>query len=147
MRNRIIRHGLLVAIALLALPLFACRWYNVTVLIPDFDSSQVEGLWFWQLSQETGEYVRDGRIVFADQTHTLDDGRVLLPYTLLREDGALVHDSLATVLRRDSSDPDRVTLKLQYATTDEPGMSPSYRVSSYNAAGDSALSAETAILY
>lgn len=147
MRNRIVRHALLVAVALLVLPLFACRWYGVTVLIPDFDTSQVEGVWFWRLSQDTGQYVRDGQIVFADQAHTLDDGRVLLPYTLLTNDGLLVHDSLATVLDRDSTNPDRVTLNLQYAALDKAGMSPSYRVSSYNAAGDSALSDETVVLY
>lgn len=147
MRNRIARHALLVAIALLVLPLFACRWYGVTVLVPDFDSSEVEGVWFWRLSQDTGQYVRDGQIVFEDQAYTMDDGRELLPYSLLTDDGILIHDALATVLARDSTNPDRVTLKLQYAAINKAGMSPTYRVSSYNAAGDSALSNETAVLY
>ncbi|HVP28122.1 MAG TPA: hypothetical protein VMW35_03050 [Myxococcota bacterium] len=109
------------------------QWVNV--VIPDFGSKQVKGVWIWRLSEQTGQYVRDTEIVF--ETTANAGGHDILSYETtsgpLGERG-----TLPTELVHDAQNPDQVTLQMGFMRLSAPG---SFRVSTYNVAGDSPLSA------
>jgi hypothetical protein len=124
------------AAILLLLPFsLGCDYAPFGIVIAGFDEYQVEGINLWRLDEQTGQYQPAGSIVF-DRTaanwsnlqgeviaFTTTSGGVELPAEVVR----------------DPLNPDRVTLRLVYLRVENSGL---YKATLYNAAGESALSAQ-----
>lgn len=113
-----------------------CKWFEITVRIPDFDSRKVQGVWLWRQDPASGHWERAGQIVF--QPAPASSGSSDLQYVVLQPDGFGL--PLKAPLERDPKSPDKVSVKLWYARFLDAGR---YRVSTYNATGESTLSPET----
>jgi len=121
------------------LPLFGCRWAEiVTVQIPDFDSSAVEGVWIWREAAAGGAFERNLHFRLDDTTY-LRDGEEYVLYTLIEPSGES-RWTLPARLERDPADQDRVKIRFLLLLVEGGGH---FRASTYNAAGESALSAQT----
>jgi hypothetical protein len=120
----------------LCLPLFGCRWAEtVTVQIPDFDSSAVEGVWIWR----DGGGTYDRSLQYRIEDSFVHEGEEYLLYTVL-EPGGDSRWTLPARIERDPLNQDNVQIRFLLLLIDGGG---SFRASTYNAIGESALSAET----
>ncbi len=126
----------LVALSLLPL-LTACEYRRVTVRIADFESALVEGVRFWRLTEASLQFEPGGSVEF-DDPRILESGHEVVDYTVFSPDGEELVTLPAFVLRN-PADPDTVTLELQYLRYEDPGW---FRITTYNAAGESELSQE-----
>lgn len=119
-----------------------CDYRSVSIEIPGFDAFQVEGVWLWKLNETTGRYERAGGIRLHRDTPaedwwpTLSSGAEVIAYSNTAQEDVV----LPAEVIRDPAKPDRVTLRLLYLNTDEPG---SFRATIFNAAGESDLSDQT----
>jgi len=136
--RRSVRHAVRLACLVFALPLLGCGLSWLTVEIPDFSSKHVEGVWIWRLSPQTNQYVRDTQIQFESVT-TLTSGDVL-NYTAISGQGQML---LSTSLAHNPANHDVVTVTLSFAEASLPG---TFKVSTFNAAGESPLSAQSETL-
>ena len=127
----------LVALALLP-SLVACDLKSVTVRIADFDSHAVDGVRFHRLDERLGVFVPGGTVRFSETFIHDHWGEEFVEYTIYDADGQEVISVPVQVLR-DPANPDTVTLNLLYNRVEDPGW---FRVSSFNAAGESELSTE-----
>jgi len=132
--HQTLRHALRLALLALVLPLLACDPTFLTVKIPDFGSKQVEGVWVWRLSAQTNQYEREALIRFQGVT-TLTTGQ-FLSYAAYSNAGT---QSLTAGIVRDPANPDVVTVTLGFELG-QPGV---FKVSTFNAAGESSLSAQS----
>jgi len=107
---------------------------SLTVEIPDFTSKQVEGVWVWRLSPQTHQYQRDTLIRFEGVT-TLASGQTLAYVTGTR--GGAPNATFETSLSANPRNPDAVTVTLGFLRG-QPGV---FKVSTFNAAGESPISA------
>jgi hypothetical protein len=122
----------LTALALVGLFAVACDMRGFRVQLRAFESDQVRGVWLWRAAPG-GSYQRFAQIEFGavqDQ-----DGREYLPYSF-ELNGAPV--TLNSPVERDEAAPEDLTVVLTFGHA--PG---TYKVSSYNSAGESVLSAGT----
>ncbi|MCC6641413.1 MAG: hypothetical protein IT386_09660 [Deltaproteobacteria bacterium] len=131
------RAGILLAGALLLLAVQGCKWFEITVRIPDFDSRRVQGVWMWRKDPATGRFERAGQIVFQQAAASSTPGVEELQYLVVQPEGAAF--PLRAAVDRDKTTPDRVTVRLWYARYLDPG---EYRVSTYNDSGESPLSTQ-----
>lgn len=140
MQRSFTRPILIAFVSLLLVVLPGCDLSFLSVQIPDFDSHRVQGVWIWRLSERSGQWERDTRIDFVDTSPW--NGAELMSYTsvvgTLGERG-----TLPSGLTRDPANPDRVSLSLGFARLSAPGQ---FRVSTWNAYGDSPLSNASAAL-
>ena len=127
-----------VAVILMALPLTACEWVQVGIRIPDFESSQVEGVWIWRFSEETEEFERVAQIQMDPES---SEGGSIVSYQIDYGEGTEPYHLWADLVP--DEDPDALNVVLWYPRVGAPGF---YRASSYNAAGESPLSAEMVAL-
>ncbi len=122
------------------LPLFGCETKRVWVQLEGVDEGNVEGIWLWRLSDELGSYERVCRIPFGD--HEIVGATESVHY--IQECGDDGQDGigfeLSTELKRSTPAQTRVTLGLWYLRWEDPGV---YKVSSYGAYGETALSLST----
>lgn len=125
--------------AALALPLAGCRVAPVELRIPDFESAQVEGLTFWR--EVEGQFVVDGFVFFEEVV--VRDGKEFVDYRVESPGGEVVARS-STPLVRDGVDPDDVEVELHYPR--DGSAAALFKVSSFNAAGDSPLSEESRVI-
>lgn len=127
--------ALLLALSVLSVaPLSACRPMSLDLVIVDFESAQIEGLRIWKLDYTRGTYVEAMRLEFMEIVD--EDGGETLLYRIWK-DGRPVVRSTAVVVEHLLGDEDIVRLRPII-----PGLGQgAYRLSSYNAAGESALSA------
>lgn len=132
--HRFLRHALLLALAALALPVLGCNPSWLTVEIPDFASKQIKGVWIWRLDPETHQYERDTLVRFEGVTWV--STRPILSYFTYAQQGGI---SLTAGVERDHANPDHVTLTLGF----ERGAPGVFKVSTWNAVGDSPLSSES----
>jgi hypothetical protein len=134
------RRGLRLAGLLLlcasAMPLMACNVGNVNVYIPGFDTSAVEGVSFWR--DESGAFVFDGTVVFAAPVVNAN-GQEVVDYEMRTPSGTQMLAGRAHIYR-DSAIPDNVSVRVYYMRVQQ--VSRDYKVSTYNAVGDSMLSAD-----
>ena len=141
MRKRA-KHGVtLFAVALLLLAVEGCKWFALTVKIPDFDSRQVQGVWVWRKDSATGQWQRAGQIVFQPvlpAAAASQPGAEEMQYVVVQPEGFGL--PLRAPVQRDPTTPDRATLSLWYARYLDAG---EYRVSTYNEAGESPLSPQS----
>lgn len=124
---------LLLAIGILAT---GCDIQGFRVRLKGFTSTAIEGITVWQRSPSTGKYVRHSQIEFGSTYRA--SGNEYLSYTFTTGAEPM---SLQSVVQRSSTNPDTVTLNLAFLAV-SPG---SYKMSSFNAAGESALSTGTLV--
>lgn len=141
--NGLLRASL--ATALLAFPLLlaGCEIGGLTMVIPDFESSEVLGVRVYRQVDSTGDpdvdYVLASEIVFNEPVLAAD-GHERMNYTV---DGLTNSDTFSTVVTRDAQNPDRVEVDLLFMYELPDG---GFRVSTYNAVGESPLSNEELVL-
>jgi hypothetical protein len=126
------------AILCLALPLAGCQFDVLVVRVPDFDSKQVLGLTLWSATP-TGSWQRTLEVELLEP-QVGEQGVELVGYSYLA-DGKSVE--VWNQLHRDPANPDQVLLGF-VALPLEAGVP--HRISTFNAAGDSGLSAQTFVL-
>lgn len=131
----------LLAAMVLALPLLGCNARQIQLIIPDFTSSQVEGVNVFRLDDATGAPVLVGRLDFVSD-QSLPDGTELLSYQMVRLDGS-TSDVLPTYLVRDPSNPDSANIQVFVDAGSPAGW---FKVSTFNAYGSSALSVDQTYL-
>jgi hypothetical protein len=131
------RRGLrlaLAALTVLALSTAACDVRGFRIQVPGFETKGVLGVWVWRESPTTGEYERYAQIQFGDR-YELYEGIEFLWYSFPAVQGPM---HLQTKIEYATEDPDTVNLNLAFLQV--PG---SFKISSYNASGESPLSAGT----
>ena len=132
------RLGFFARAALVALAITAagCNLGGVRIQIPDFMSRQVEGVWIWR-QDASGAFQRFAQLHF-EEAATGADGKRYLTYWL--QDGTATL-TLHSLLESVPGQPSAVELELGFLHADGG----SFKVSSYNAAGESSLSAGTLV--
>jgi hypothetical protein len=136
--TRTLRRFVALATLVLALPLAGCDWDVLVVQVPDFDSKQVLGITLWRSSAQGG--VQRALDIELLEPKLDEQGLELVGYSYVAE-GETVE--VWNQLHRDPADPDRVILG--FVALPVPEGVP-YRISTFNAAGDSALSPQTFVL-
>ncbi len=136
--TRTLRRLAALAVLVLSLPLAGCELDVLVVRVPDFDSKQVLGITLWKTTS-TGTYQRALDVEFLEPQ--LDEkGIELIGYSYVA-DGKTVETW--DKLHRDPANPDQVILGF-FALPLASGVT--HRISTFNAAGDSGLSAQTFVL-
>ena len=135
--TRTLRRFAALAILTLALPLGGCDWDVLVVQVPDFDSKQVLGITLWRTTAQGAQRALDVELL---EPRLDEQGMELIGYSYLA-DGETVE--VWNQLHRDPANPDRVILGFVALPLPE---NVTYRISTFNAAGDSALSAQTFVL-
>jgi hypothetical protein len=119
-----------VALALVGLFAVACDMRGFRVQLNAFEDDQVRGLWIWR-EASGGDYERYAQIEFG-ALHE-DAGEEFLPYSI-----HLNGEPVTVNTRVERDEADNLTIMLFFGY--QPG---AYKVTSYNAAGESGLSAGT----
>ncbi len=140
MRNRL-RLGLIAAIALCCLPLAGCDMGILNVRITDFESSQVVGIKVWTRPPNATQFQLLAQYKLL--VPTLRDGNEEVPYAFVDDQGVEYPALMTAMLDRNPQDVDDVTLTFFLS---KAVVSVEYKVSTYNAAGDSALSVGSSYL-
>ncbi len=135
--TRTLRRFAALAILTLALPLGGCDWNVLVVQVPDLDSKQVLGITLWRTTVQGAQRALDVELL---EPRVDDQGVELIGYSY-PADGETVE--VWSQLHRDPANPDRVLLGFVALPLPEKV---TYRISTFNAAGDSALSAQTFVL-
>jgi len=133
--RRVLRPGMMLALALLLMPLSGCEGKRVWVDLPSFSADAIEGIWLWRLSVASGSYERVCRIPFG--ALTTSNGTTTLSYTQECLAGLKTSELQATVAYPAA---DTVRVEIFYVRTEDPG---TYKITSYGSHGESALSATT----
>jgi hypothetical protein len=140
--KRSIHRSVCAVIVLIALASTGCRMKQLIVQIPDFESSLVDGVQLWRGEDPASEVLSEaGRIVFGDCYSA--DGVEMIEYTMVDSQNQPFDFTFDARLVR-SEDGDGATLQFVFGTWHEPAGW--IRASSFNAAGESDLSAESVFL-
>lgn len=120
---------------ILLLPLLGCQFAEfVTIEIPDYDSSEVEGIWMWR--DLGGDFERAAEIRILDH-HEEEDGEFVV-YSVRDADGDELL-ALPAAIVRDEVNPDAVQISFFIHFSTGGG---TFRASTYNAVGESTLSSQ-----
>lgn len=137
--TRTLRNLAALAILVLVLPLGGCNLDALVIQVPDFDSKQVMGLTLWRTNARGGVAGRALDVQILEPR--LDEQGVELVGYSYEEEGETVE--VWNQLHRDPANPDQVTLGFVALPVPE-GVT--YRISTFNAKGQSALSAQSFVL-
>jgi hypothetical protein len=113
-----------------------CDIQGFRVRLKNFVATETLGLWVWQRSPATGKYVRHSQIEFGAIYRS--GGQEYMTYTFTT---GVEPMGLQTVVARASGSPDTVTLNLAFAAVSGG----TYKMSSFNEVGESALSSGTLV--
>ena len=127
----------MLAWVLFVLPLVGCETKRVWLQLEGVNTGVVEGIWLWRFSDELGTYERFCRIPFTDRDLIGGVDSVRYVQECGGADGEPAGIDLHAELKQSGSAPDRVTVGLWYMRWEDPGV---YKVSSYGAYGETALS-------
>ena len=127
---RFLRCARALPVLALVLCLFGCAPVWLVVRIPDFGTNQIQGVWVWRFSPQTNAFERDTLILF--QGVTLLSSGPTLSYTTYSNQG----DLSLTAAIHSATNPNGVTMTLGF----ERGATGVFKVSTYNAVGESQLS-------
>jgi hypothetical protein len=116
----------LAAVGMLA---FGCDIRGFRVQIPGFDTQQIQGIWLWRQA-ESGDFEKTVQIRFTERV-TIG----ALEYQIYESSSPAGGFTLQSLIKRSTAAPGDATLELAFMRV--PG---TYKVSSYNAAGESPLS-------
>lgn len=119
----------LAGLAALGLLAFGCDIRGFRVQIPGFDTQQIQGVWLWR-QDESGDFERHAQIRFTERV-TIG----ALEYQIYHVTASGGGFTLQSPIQRPAGAPGDATLDLAFVRA--PG---TFRVSSYNAAGESPLS-------
>lgn len=135
MRRSLARIALAFMLLAVSVPLGGCKWSPVKIAIPGFGGGSVDGLWFWRYSSTTGAFERACRIDLSN-AQSASETEIVTYNQVCPDQGTM--DMWARI-ERHPTDASMIVLELWYVRWEEaPGL---YRVSSFNTAGESALSA------
>jgi len=123
------------AVALLGLCSTGCELRAFRVQLPGFETAQVRGLWIWRASPQTGDFERYAQIEFGSVIES--QGHEFLPYSLTVAGSPA---TLYTLVTREPTAPGDVVLQLSFGSA-----LGTFKLSSYNVAGESALSEGTLV--
>ena len=127
--------------SILALALTGCDFVGwVNVIIPDFYSKQVQGVWVWRSPQATGPFAHYLQVPVPNVLSPTSDTPISGVFQNVTDSGG---NQQVVIVRAqaDSANPDGIMLKIGVGTI------PDYvKVSTYNADGESALSEAEATL-
>jgi hypothetical protein len=132
MQRRVLRLALAALVAL-SLGAAGCEVRGFRIQVPGFETTGVLGLWVWRESATSGEFERYAQIEFGNRFE-MYEGAEFLWYTFPTAGGAM---HLQTSIERMPA-PDTVNLNLAFVEV--PG---TFKISAYNASGESPLSAGT----
>jgi hypothetical protein len=129
-----------VALALVLLLLsFGCDTRAVTMEIPGFGNGNIDGVWLWRFVEATGNYKRACRLEL-DAPQLDETGTEVLPYLQVCTTPGQVGIDLQTSISRLPSSPSTIVVTMWYFRYEAAGQ---FKASSYNSAGESALSSTT----
>jgi hypothetical protein len=135
MRKRLKRGVLCCALSILALALAGCDVEWLTVLVPDFQTKQVQGVWISRSTSISGTYTH------AMQVPVQAPGSGPLFQDV--PDSGGVQQSVVVLSQPDSTNPSAATVKIGVFAPRIPGY---VRVSTYNTDGESPMSSADAAL-
>jgi hypothetical protein len=115
---------------------FGCQTRSVTIEIPGFGNGEIDGVWLWRFTSSTGKYERSCRLELSDPQFD-ESGNEVLPYLQVCNDPGEIGMNLQATISRLAADPDTIIVTMWYFRYRDPGQ---YKASSYNSAGESALS-------
>jgi hypothetical protein len=134
--------GVVLALALLSLPMLGCQIKTIQIQLPGFADGAVDGIFLWkQLPGSNGQlqWTRICRIDFTDLRFT-QRGETL-SYVQNCIDGKLKRGLvLPALVERQAGSPATVTVELYYLRYENPG---TYRATAFNESGESPLSASS----
>jgi hypothetical protein len=145
--KRSIHRSACAVLALFALSLTGtltqCPWKGLVVEISDFETNRIQGLQLWRADERASQSVSEaGRIVFGDRL--LQNGSEVLEYTMVSSQNQPLEVFNPAVIVHGQGEDGPVTLHFIFAPWSEP---PGWvRATSFNAAGESELSAEAVFL-
>ena len=117
-----------------------CDTPLITIRIPGFDSSEVEGIGIWRESDQGGEWELVSEIGL-DVGEVPGSGYEIAYYPFELDDGSSI--TLTAGVERSGGASEDITVRLIWNRHTPPGV---FRASAYNAAGHSALSLEAVAL-
>lgn len=127
--------GLCVTLALLALVVLpGCDVRMLRVVIPDFETAQVEGVRVFRLDDASGQPIDAGELLFGSTSFD-EKGQEFIEYVLTTPDGE-EFPGLVSGLVRDDANPNQVTVVL-FFQLEQMGW---HKVATFNGLGTSALS-------
>jgi hypothetical protein len=132
---RVALRSLIAATLLLGLGLGGCETRRIWIEVPQFGDGAIDGIWLWRLAESTQTYERACRIPFGDPEMVA--ARETFVYEQECGDPQHVGVELRTDVDRLAEEPQTVTIGLWYLRWEAPG---TYKVSTYSADGESALS-------
>jgi len=138
--NRWKRAAICCTVSALAFALVGCDIQWVNVMIPDFQSKQVQGVWIWYASGATGTFAHQLQVPV--QTVFAQIGPNPTPGVLeTASDPAGNQQMLVVNAQPDPANPDGITVKIGVVA---PTVSGYVKVSTYNVAGESPISSAEA---
>jgi hypothetical protein len=114
--------------------LTACDLRRLQIVIPDFESSSVQGVEVWRIAEGTNQPVQAGVILFSG-VHLLA-GKEVIDYVNQGPDGSDGVGASAELVR-DAANPDVVQVQLYFDLRTTTGW---YKISTFNGNGSSPLS-------
>jgi hypothetical protein len=136
----LLRFSLAITLAIGFGSTLGCSASLVKILVPGFADGDVDGVWLWR-RLASGSYERACRIDFSN---VYTQGSVeIVDYQQFCFDGRFQTPLWNALVARSPGDPDSVTLVLKFGGND---VRLAHKASSFNAAGESGLSAATAQL-
>ena len=124
-------------VSILALAITSCNVQWVNVMIPDFQSKQVQGVWIWRSSGATGAFSHDLQVAVPLQIVSPRVSGVQPGQWQIVPDSTGQGQLLFVMAQPDAANPDGITVKIGLVAPFTPGY---VKVSTYNAAGESPVS-------
>ncbi|HME72518.1 MAG TPA: hypothetical protein VKM54_22035 [Myxococcota bacterium] len=139
--KRLKRRAVCCAVSILALALAGCDVTWVNVMVPDFQSKEVQGVWIWLASGTTGTFAHDMQVPVSAQVVSSTTSGTGEFKNILDSSGK--QQLMILMAQPDPANPDGIIVKIGLVA---PIASGYVKVSTYNAAGESPLSnAETTL--
>jgi hypothetical protein len=137
MRQRAFRAAVTAAVFCISSFLLACPWGQLNVQIPDFFSSDVQGIRLYRLDDASGQLVDAGHIEFLAVEKT-QGGNEMLKYRQLSPEGEVTWGPVYTRVERIPEQPNALAIRLGFVNQLPSGW---FKVASYNLIGTSRPSA------
>ena len=145
MLRKLLRASAILALLFTCFTSTGCSWRLLHVMISDFDGSALNGVSIFRIAQDSGQAEPAGHLEFisVDLQNVGGVDYEVLQYRIVEQDGTRFTESSFAELVRDTADPETVELQLVFQPT-SPGF---YKVSTFNDAGSSPLSANQVQLF
>jgi hypothetical protein len=125
------------AVSVLALALAGCEMTWVNVMIPDFQSKQVQGVWIWLSPGATGAFAHDMQVPVSPQIVSPPTSGTRTGEWQTVSDSSGQQQVTFLMAQPDPANPDGITVMIGLGVGTISGY---VRVSTYNVVGESPLS-------